>query len=92
MSLPTISNYGHYSTDNYGVHTLIVRLGTITLRYSYKTIVAYMDAEDGVVICENIWGTTTGKHINWINRDKSIRKDRDTFLSMLEAALERHIR
>ncbi len=31
------------------------------------------------IIHENIWGTTTGKHLNWINPDHSIRLSREDF-------------
>lgn len=90
-ALPKISNYGNYSSDNYGVNSLCVRLGTIALYYSYQTIVAYSDNQDGLVVCENVWGVTTGKHLNWIDRDHSKRIGRDLFKLMLQNALERHI-
>lgn len=90
--LPTITNYGQYSNDNYGAHTLKVGLGTISLFYSYDTIVAYSDSDDGLTVCENIWSTTTGKHLNWIDGGrKDRRKDSATFDAMLSAALARHI-
>lgn len=91
MSLPKIRNYGDYSSDNYGAHTLEVDLETITLYYSYKTIVAYQDREDGLVVSENKWGTTTGKHLNWIDDDHKSRKPHSVFTKMLEEALNRHI-
>jgi len=31
MNLPRIKNYGKYSSDNYGAHTLCVDLGGITM-------------------------------------------------------------
>ena len=89
--LPEIRNYGDYSSDNYGAHTLRVDLGEIELWYSYQTIVAYRDAQDGLTISENIWGTTTGKHLNWINSDHSRRLDHSEFSKKLAAALQRHI-
>ena len=90
-TLPLIASYGNYASDNYGVNTLKVYIGTLTLYYSYKTIVAYHDYEDGLTVCENIWSVTTGKHLNWINRDKSTRVDSDKFDEMLKLSLERHI-
>jgi len=68
MSLPNISSYGDYSSDNYGVNTLRVKLVNITLYYSYKTIVAYEDAKDGLVVRKNDWSTTTGKHLKFSRR------------------------
>lgn len=90
--LPEISNYGKYSSDNYGAHTLRVDLGVMTLFYSYSTIIAYRDAADGRVVCENSWSTTTGKHLNWIDGgDKKSRRARATFEIMLADALKRHL-
>jgi|SRR5690349_16305730 len=91
MELPQFQSYGNYSNDNYGNHTLQIFLPGITLWYSYKTIVAYRDSQDGLVVCENIWGPTTGKHLNWIDDgDKKNRIKSDEFDTMLKAALERH--
>lgn len=90
MELPQFQSYGNYSSDNYGNHTLQFFLPGITIYYSYKTIVAYSDNQDGLVVCENVWGTTTGKHLDWINDDKKSRIKSDKFDTMLKAALERH--
>lgn len=90
--LPKIRNYGQYSSDNYGVNSLMVDLGEIDLYYSYETIVAYRDAQEGLVCCENVWGVTTGKHLNWIQSDKKSRVKRNEFDKMLADALARHIR
>ena len=91
VKLPVITNYGQYSSDNYGVNTLHVDLGEIEFWYSYKTIVAYRDIHDGFIVCENAWGVTTGKHLNWISRDHSRRLDSGSFDVMLEYALKRHV-
>lgn len=90
-NFPEISSYGRYDSDNYGAHTLKVHLGGIAFYYSYETIVAYEDNQDGLVCCVNSWGTTTGKHLNWIEPNKKNRLEDDVFESMLRAAIERHI-
>ncbi len=41
--------------------------------YSYKTCIAFRTVDTGLVIRENAWSSTTGKHLNEINRDHSIR-------------------
>lgn len=89
--LPKISSYGHYESDNYGVNSLCVDLGEIEIFYSYKTIVAYRDACDGLVCSENVWTTTTGKHLTWIQPDKKARVKNEVFEGMLKEALARHI-
>lgn len=91
MTLPTFSNYGNYSSDNYGAHTLRIDTANLTLWYSYKTIIAYQDAQDGLVVSENAWTTTTGKHLNWIDGgNKKSRKPHADFEAMLEASCKRH--
>lgn len=89
MNLPTISSYGNYESDNYGAHTLCVDFDNFRLYYSYKTIVAYYDLQDGLVCSENVWGTTTGKHLNWIQSDKKKRVKSEQFDTMLKSMLER---
>ena len=89
MNLPTISTYGNYESDNYGAHALRVDFEMFTLYYSYKTIVAYYDHVDGLVCSKNVWGVTTGKHLNWIEPDKKKRVENDAFQQMLKTMLER---
>jgi hypothetical protein len=91
MTLPKITNYGNYSSDNYGAHSRKVELANITFFYSYETIVAYLDKKDGLVVTKNIWKTTTGKHLNWIDfGDKKSRIPNDVFNKMLKRACKRH--
>lgn len=88
-SLPTISNYGDYSSSNYGAHTLRVDFDNLTLWYSYQTVVAFR-AAGGLRVCENIYGVTTGKHLNWIDQgDKKARLPRAEFEQDLQEQLKR---
>lgn len=80
FSLPRISSYGNYSSDNYGAHTLVVEIGPLTVWFSYKTVVAFQLGGEPRVVHTNDWGPTTGKHLNWIDRgDKSSRKSAEEF-------------
>ena len=79
MELPRISNYGNYSSSNYGAHTLCVSMMGIDVYFSYKTPVAFRTFGCGLVIHQNDWGPTTGKHLNFINPDKSVRVNDDRF-------------
>lgn len=92
MQLPTVSSYGRYESGNYGAHSLQVDFENFRLYYSYETIVAYYDLQDGLVCCENSWGTTTGKHLNWIQPDKNKRVKSEQFDTMLESMLERRLK
>ena len=75
---PKYYNYGNYSSDNYGVNTLCFEEGANKFWFSYETLVAFKINEEFHII-KNYWGTTTGKHLNWICNDKSIREDEETF-------------
>ena len=98
MQLPTIENYGNYSSDNYGVNSLKVTMGDLQLWYSYETIVAFAcshfrDKFDNcpLVVTKNTWGNTTGKHLNWIDGGrKEARIDREDFEKYLAQALQSH--
>jgi len=46
----------------------------VTLWYSYDTVVAFRVSGQDKVVSENVWGTTTGKHLNWI--DEGDKKNR----------------
>lgn len=41
-----------------------VRIGGVSLYFSYETIVGFRTSETGTVLSENIWSQTTGKHLN----------------------------
>lgn len=90
MRLPTITSYGQYSSSNYGVNSLTVSFPSgFSLYYSYDTIVAFT-GKNGLVIRENDWSTTTGKHLNWIDTDKSKRIKGEEFEKLLQAELVVH--
>lgn len=87
MELPSISSYGKYESSNYGAHTLKVYVGGLTVYFSYHTPVAFRSAQHGLVVSENMWGPTTGKHLNWIDGgEKSRRLPREQFEKMLAEA------
>ena len=83
MNLPSISPYGNYSSSNYGVHSLCVSMMGVDVYFSYRTPVAFRTPSTGLVVSENCWSVTTGKHLNWIDggsRDaKRERVSRDEF-------------
>ena len=84
------SNYGNYSSDNYGSHAQKIDVGTLTLWFSYDTVVAFRTPKAVFFICENVWGTTTGKHLNWIDPNKKIRLQSEDFDNRLDHALAKH--
>lgn len=72
------SNYGYYSSNNYGAHTLCFSEEQNRYWFSYETLIAFHIKGEFHII-KNYWGPTTGKHLNWIDSDKSIREDEETF-------------
>lgn len=91
--LPTVRSYGHYQGQNYGVNALHVTIGDLELFYSYDTIIAFAcHAVDGgqVVVCQNLYSTTTGKHLNAICTNKKTRLPHEAFMAQLRSALAAH--
>jgi hypothetical protein len=89
FDLPTAR--GYYGQGNYGTHALMVCVGPLTLYYSYSTIVAYEEPQDGLVVSANVWGPTTGKHLNAISDNKKLRLPRAEFEARLRAMLKRRL-
>lgn len=99
-NLPRIYSYGDYSSGNYGAHCMAVDMPRsrenkhgIVLYFSYDTLVAfrgYINAEQcGLFVCENVWGVTTGKHLNFIDGGrKQSRYDYDVFQKLYKKALK----
>lgn len=71
-------NYGLYSSNNYGVHTLKFTDGNGNeFWFSYETLVAFRIKNEFHIV-KNYWGSTTGKHLNWIDRYRK-RESMDEF-------------
>lgn len=83
-----IWNYGDYSSSNYG-SSRAVTIGDLDLYFSYDTVIAFQNHGD-LVITKNQWSTTTGRHLNCINRDKKIRVPYEDFKKKLNDVLEKH--
>lgn len=88
MKLPTISSYYPYSSSNYGANSLKVSFENLTLYYSYETIIAFWSPQTGLKIRKNDWSSTTGKHLNEIEPDKSKRMDGEEFEKLLATTLQ----
>lgn len=55
-----------------------VKFESLTIWFSYSTPIAF-ESYGQKFVSENVWGTTTGKHINLVSRDKKIRMDYQAF-------------
>lgn len=57
---------------------VIVSIPEVDYYFSYETCIAVRLRGD-LIISENIWSVTTGKHLNYVSRDHSIRIDNEKF-------------
>ena len=79
MEIAKFDTYGNYSSNNYGANSLVFTdANGNRFWFSYKTLMAF-DINGTFVIRQNDWATTTGKHLNWIDDDKSKRVDGEEF-------------
>ena len=73
IDLPTFRSYGEYSSSNYGAHALVLTTNQGCFWFSYQTLVAFHNWGPRVVH-KNVWGQTTGKHLNWIDGGNKIAR------------------
>ena len=67
-----------------------VKIGDLTLSFSYETVVAFISPHSGFIITENKWGKTTGRHLNEIHPDKSKRIPYTEFKEKLQETLRHY--
>lgn len=63
-----------------------VETNGVQVFYSYETPIAFDSPDHGVVLSENLWSTTTGKHLNYVSRTAQ-RIPREEFVTKLNEAL-----
>lgn len=66
-NLPSFQSYGPYSNKNYGTNALQFFTDEGVFWFSYQTLVAFQRIGGKRYVRENVWGTTTGKHLNAID-------------------------
>lgn len=80
-----LRNMNENGAKNYNM----VEIGDLELYFSYETCVGFRTRKEGLVVSENIWGTTTGKHLNWLDGGrKQCRTPNDEFEKQLKELLE----
>jgi hypothetical protein len=72
-----------------GSNQATVTVGDVDLYFSYETCVAFRAPGYGLVVSENVWGVTTGKHLTAIDggskERKAARMNNELFKSELTA-------
>ena len=79
--------YMDYSNSNYGANSMAFEdpKGNV-FYYSYRTLIGFYSATmKKSYFLNNMWGPTTGKHMNQLSR-KEDRLDQSAFLAMQELA------
>lgn len=66
-----------------------VNVGNLTLWFSYETVVGYQVGWSPVIASENVWGPTTGKHLNYFS-EKTDRIPREEFTAAIAEVLATH--
>lgn len=68
----------------------VLTLGDLTLWFSYNTAIAFHTPDTGYVVSKNIWGPTTGKHLNLVAPERHVsRVPRGEFEERLAALTDR---
>lgn len=92
----TLGKYGEYRSENYGSNAMVLSLGGLMLYISYSTVIAIYTSALGLVVRQNDWSKTMGKHRNWIDGgwidggDKKNRLPFLTFEQILHDTLKRN--
>ena len=84
--LPSIDTYGPSQNQNSLVMTMP---NGVQIWFSYKTPVAYQVPGEALVVRENDWSTTTGKHLNAIDGGSNEAKRSRLAGTTFEARLTR---
>jgi hypothetical protein len=65
----------------------VVKAGKLEIYFSYETPIAFRDADGTLVVSENVWGSTTGRHINLVDSAHGARVPAEEFEERLQAYL-----
>jgi len=68
------------SRYNYaGPSSEVVDLGFLKVWFSYQTVIAFQPKGEAVIVCQNEFGPTTGKHLNRIPHNSEDRLEGPIF-------------
>jgi hypothetical protein len=82
-----IFNYVKNTGKNYGCNSLCIEFPNLSVYFSYNTIIAFK-TDNKLIVCENVFSTTTGKHLNIIDGgQKESRLKHDNFKNRLNDIL-----
>lgn len=80
-------------TSEFNGKVTTVTIGELMVTFSYETVIGVSDSQEHITH-ENIWGTTTGKHLNSLDggskEAKAARLGSEDFEKRQAAILKRH--
>jgi len=83
-----VGTYTAAKGENYGMNALYVQAGSLTVWFSYDTIIAFQDGVEDRVGLSNPAGSTTAKHLGLVCPE--YRLAQDDFDKALHAAFDKH--
>ena len=89
----SLGKYGGYKGHNYGSNAMQLLLPWITVWFSYSTPIAFDSKRfKHMVIRENDWNQTTGKHLRWAQGNVAVIEmcSKDFEAALEEALLPNH--
>ena len=76
IKLPKITRYSKLGYKQ----SFVVHINDIKIYYSKDVPIAFETPESGLVVCKNIWGPTTGNHLNTIDGGGKNHKKRVSYV------------
>lgn len=90
MSTPNIS-ISDYLDNSSANNAKMICIDDLRIYFSYKTIIVFYTPKSGLVVMQNYWSTTTGKHLNAIDGgNKKNRVDQETFKKLYAETLSEY--
>lgn len=89
MQMPKFSCYVRHTSNNYGLNSLCSEADGRDFYFSYRTLVAFRGRDGRLIVRQNDWGPTTGRHLNTIDNG---RKDARLASDAFEAAYAAEMR
>ena len=83
IQLPTFDFYCDNTTKG---NAIVFDLGSLRVWFSYHTPIAFKLLGFPIIVHENDWSVTTGKHLNAIDRDKKSRVSSEVFAELIDLA------
>lgn len=86
-NMPKFNCYMDHASKNYGLNALCFEVDGREFYFSYQTLVAFRGRDGALIMRANVWGPTTGKHLNAISTHVA-RYSEAEFMQRYEAEIK----